>query len=39
MGPNPKGGPHGAGLFVYPLVATFLLTVGREAEILGLELD
>jgi integrase len=39
MGPNPKGGPHGAGLFVYPLVATFLLTGGREAEILGLELD
>ena len=39
LGPNANGGPHGASGFLYPLVATFLLTGGREAEVLGLEID
>jgi hypothetical protein len=37
--PSANGGPHGAGGFIYPLVATFLLSGGREAEVLGLEID
>jgi integrase len=35
--PSPKGGPARHFQYVYPLLGTFLLTGGREAEILGLE--
>jgi len=35
--PNPRGGPTRGFQYVHPLLATFLLTGGREAEILGLE--
>ena len=35
--PSSKGGPARHFQYVYPLLATFLLTGGREAEILGLE--
>jgi integrase len=35
--PSGDGGPRGSFAYGYPLLATFLLTGGREAEVLGLE--
>jgi integrase len=35
--PSPEGGPRSSYTYGYPLIATFLLTGGRESEILGLE--
>jgi len=37
--PNTNGGPRSTFPYAYPLVATFLLTGGRQREVRGLELD
>lgn len=37
--PSRKGGPRSTHALAYPLVATFLLTGGRESEVLGLEVE
>lgn len=37
--PSREGGPRVSYAYAYPLLATFLLTGGRESEILGLEVS
>jgi integrase len=37
LSPSPAGGPRISYAYAYPLLATFLLTGGRESEVLGLE--